>query len=277
MSRAGQLLLGGLALASLAYVLSRPAPEQGPEEVPLPAPAAPAPGGGDWEVEVVAEYPHDPGAYTQGLVWHAGSLYESTGLYGRSSLRQVELATGTVQRQVALPPECFGEGLARVGERLVQLTWQEGKALYWTLGDMSRAAERSFTGEGWGLCWDGSRLVMSDGTATLTLRDAESFAEIGRLAVTRGGRPLDLLNELECVEGAIWANVYTTDELVRIDPETGVVTATVDASLLRGLDPGHRAEVANGIAWRPETKTFLLTGKFWGKLFEVRFVPKARR
>ncbi|HEX4952302.1 MAG TPA: glutaminyl-peptide cyclotransferase [Thermoanaerobaculia bacterium] len=273
MSRAGRILLGGLAVAGMVYLLTRPAPKQ---EAPRRPAARPFAGGGDWEVELVAEYPHDVTAYTQGLLWHGGSLYESTGLYGRSTLRQVELSTGTVLREVRLPMELFGEGLARVGERLVQLTWQEGKALYWHLADLSRAAERSFTGEGWGLCWDGARLVMSDGSATLTLRDAESFAETGRIAVTRGGRPLDLLNELECVEGVIWANVYTTDEVVRIDPETGAVTATVDASLLRGLDLGRGAEVANGIAWRPETKTFLLTGKRWSKVFEVRFVPKGR-
>jgi glutaminyl-peptide cyclotransferase len=222
-------------------------------------------------VRVVAVYPHDPEAFTQGLVWHQGALYESTGLYGRSTLRRVDLASGAVVRRVDLPPRLFGEGLALVGDRLVQLTWQEGLALVWGVERFERRGERRYQGEGWGLCHDGRRLVMSDGSGRLVFRDPETFAAVGELAVTVGGRPAERLNELECVGSEIWANVWGSGEVLRIDAASGRVTAVADASGL--LSPLERAgtDVLNGIAHRPETGTFLLTGKLWPKLFEVAF------
>jgi glutamine cyclotransferase len=226
-------------------------------------------------VRVVARYPHDVEAYTQGLLWHDGKLYESTGLYGRSSLRRVDLSTGRVEEKAPLSPDLFGEGLALVDGGFVQLTWREGRALRWSLAGLALTGEWRYAGEGWGLATDGDRLVQSDGSATLTFRDPRTFAVTGTLAVADGDRPVALLNELEAVDGALYANVYTTEEIVRIDPRSGRVTGRVDASPLhqevieKGGDPEG---VLNGIAWRPETRTFLLTGKLWPTLFEVELV-----
>jgi glutaminyl-peptide cyclotransferase len=225
---------------------------------------------------VVAVHPHDPAAYTQGLLWHEGTVFESTGLYGSSSLRRWELATGRILARVDLPGDLFGEGLARVGDRLVQLTWREGRALVWDLRTLGRVSELAYLGEGWGLCFDGRRLAMSDGSAELIFRAPDTLAETGRVTVTLEGAPLAELNELECVGGEIYANVYGADRIVRIDPESGRVEALIDASRLLAGEERARAEVLNGIAFRPETRTFLLTGKLWPKLFEVELDPGPR-
>lgn len=225
-------------------------------------------------VEVVRVLPHDATAFTQGLVWNGRTLYESTGLLGRSSLREVELETGRVLRRVALPPDVFGEGLAQVGERLVQLSWRNGLALVWDAATFERRGEHRYAGEGWGLCYDGRRLVMSDGSSTLTFREAATFAETSRIHVTLDGAPLASLNELECVRGDIYANVWQTDDIVRIEAASGRVTARIDARGLLAPDERTDADVLNGIAYRPEAGTFLVTGKLWPKLFEVRFVPR---
>lgn len=225
-------------------------------------------------VEVVRVLPHDATAFTQGLVWNGRTLYESTGLLGRSSLREVELETGRVLRRVALPPDVFGEGLAQVGERLVQLSWRNGLALVWDAATFERRGEHRYAGEGWGLCYDGRRLVMSDGSSTLTFREAATFAETSRIHVTLDGAPLASLNELECVGGDIYANVWQTDDIVRIEAVSGRVTARIDARGLLAPDERTDADVLNGVAYRPEAGTFLVTGKLWPKLFEVRFVPR---
>lgn len=266
------LAAAALALAALWWLRSSPDANGGPPQVAEPAPTPPAPAE-RLVPRVLAAYPHDPGAFTQGLLWHDGALWESTGQYGRSEVRRVEVASGRVLRRAALPRELFGEGLARVGERLVQLTWREGRALVWDLAGLEVVAEHRYAGEGWGLCFDGRRLVMSDGTAELTFRDPESFAESGRVTALLEGRPVSNLNELECAGGEVWANVWSSEALVRIDPENGRVTAVVDASGL--LAPAERAgvDVLNGVAWRPDTRSFYLTGKYWPKLFEVIFVP----
>jgi glutamine cyclotransferase len=224
-------------------------------------------------VKVLSVRPHDPNAYTQGLVWDHGTLYESAGLYGSSSLRQVDPATGEVRRRLDLPPGFFAEGLAKVGERLVQLTWREGVAFIYDLRSFERVGEHHYEGEGWGLCNDGRRLVMSDGSDRLSFRDLASFALLGRVDVRLDGRPAWRLNELECVDGAVYANVWTTDEILRIDPASGRVTAVVDAGGLLGAEEMAHAEVLNGIAYDPVKKTFLITGKLWPKMFEVVFVP----
>jgi glutamine cyclotransferase len=226
------------------------------------------------KVKVVSTRPHDPAAYTQGLVWHEGMLYESTGLYRESSLRQVDPATGEVRRRVDLPSRYFGEGLARVGDRLIQLTWEEGVAFVYRLSDLTKVGEHRYPGQGWGLCYDGTRLIMSDGSDRLAFRNPETFALLKQVRVQMNGAPVDRLNELECVDGAVYANVYQTEDLVRIDPATGEVTAVIDASgLLGSADYQAGAEVLNGIAWMPETKRFLITGKRWPLMFEVELVP----
>jgi glutamine cyclotransferase len=225
-------------------------------------------------VTVRAEYPHDPDAFTQGLLVDGDRLFESTGLHGRSSVREVEIATGKVLRRQDLPSRLFGEGLAEVGERLIQLTWQSGLALIWDRDRFTREGELSYSGEGWGLTWDGERLIMSDGSSWLLFRDPRTFDELGRVQVTLNGRPLPRLNELEWVDGAVWANVWQSESIVRIDPTTGEVTGVADCSGLESrLPPGSSAtiDVLNGIAYWPAHHTFLVTGKLWPKLFEVSF------
>jgi glutamine cyclotransferase len=245
--------------------------------VAVPAPAASptaAAGAEQLRVEVVAAYPHDPQAFTQGLLLHDGTLYESTGLIGRSSLRQVELSTGKVLRRVEVPPPLFGEGLAAVGDRLVQLTWENHVALVYELATLQQVQTFAYPTEGWGLCFDGTQLIMSDGSPRLYYRDPRTFDARGVLEVVRNGRPLSRLNELECVGDAIYANVWTTDSIVRIDKSTGAVTAEIDAAGLLTAAERSKADVLNGIAYDASSGTFLITGKLWPRLFRVRFVPK---
>jgi len=227
--------------------------------------------------EVVAVYPHDPAAFTQGLLLaDDDTLIESTGLYGQSSLREVELASGRVLRRLELPPDLFAEGVALVGERLWQLTWREQLALQYDAAEWRMVDSVRYEGEGWGLCHDGRRLVMSDGSSRLTFRDPETFAVVGGVNVRLGGAGVEVagLNELECVSGAVYANVWQTDEIVRIDAATGAVEALVDASGLLTARERAAADVLNGIAYRAAGNTFLVTGKLWPWLFEVRFVVR---
>jgi glutamine cyclotransferase len=220
-------------------------------------------------VRVVAAHPHDRAAFTQGLLFHDGKLYESLGLEGRSALREVEISTGRVVREVRLPGRQFGEGLALAGDRLVQLTWRDGVAHVWRLADFAPAGELRFEGEGWGLAFDGRRFIQSDGSATLTFRSATDFSPLGKLAVVRDGRPEAFLNELELAGGALYANVWQSDEIVRIDLARGRVDAAWSAAGLLTPEERARAEVLNGIAWNPATNRFYLTGKLWPWLFEV--------
>lgn len=253
-----------------------------PQGAPPPAAASPSPAtaagtGAPWKpaerkkVKVLSSVPHDAQAYTQGLVWHEGTLYESAGQYGVSTLRQIDPKTGKVLRSVPVPRQYFAEGLARVGDRLIQITWQEETALLWDLATFERRGELPYGGEGWGLCYDGRRLIMSDGSDRLSFRDPATFAVTGSVNVVRDGRPVIELNELECVDGAVYANVWRTDEILKIDPATGRVAEVIDASGLLTPEETFQADVLNGIAWKPETKTFLLTGKYWPKMFEVVF------
>ncbi len=223
--------------------------------------------------KVLAVYPHDPGAFTQGLVWDGGVLYESTGLYGKSSLRRSDPGSGRVQEFRAVDPNLFGEGLARVGDRLLQLTWHAGIVLVYDLASLELIDEYGFNGQGWGLAYDGSRLVMSDGSHRLTFRDPEDFRWLSTLEVTMAGRPVQSINELEFAEGSLYANVWGEERIVRIDPETGEVDGIIDASGLLSPDEKSRVDVLNGIAYDPVSKTFWLTGKFWPKMFQVVFEP----
>jgi glutaminyl-peptide cyclotransferase len=224
-------------------------------------------------VQVVRTNPHDRNAFTQGLIWRDGVLYESTGLVGRSSLRKVDLTSGTVKQQVTVPEPYFAEGLADVGNRLFQLTWQHGRVFVYDKNTLNRVSELGYTGEGWGLCHDGRALVMSSGSDALTVRAPDTFSVTRTVKVTRAGRPVDRLNELECVGGDVYANVWTTETIVRIDMKTGQVTATIDASGLLAAAERQGIDVLNGIAYDPADQTFLITGKLWPKLFRVKFVP----
>jgi glutaminyl-peptide cyclotransferase len=222
-------------------------------------------------VRILAEYPHATDAFTQGLIWCGDYVYESTGRYGASRLRKVRLSDGEVVREVRLSPRFFGEGLARRGSRLVQLTWRSGIALVYDFETFREKKRLAYSGEGWGLTYDGSWFVMSDGSDVLTFRDPETFAVWRRLPVKLEGRPVHLLNELEYAHGFIFANVFQSTDIMRIDPASGAVTAVIDASPLpyRPRIPGE--DVLNGIAHHEERDTFLLTGKLWPKMFEVRF------
>lgn len=242
--------------------------------------------------EVLNVYPHDPSAFTQGLLWHEGFLYESTGLRGQSSLRRVDVETGEILalRPVNRPPEqltganalpdYFAEGLERVGDTLIQLTWTEGEAFIYDLATLEQIGLFTYDGQGWGLCYDGRYLFMSDSTGYLDVREAETFDLIVSMAVTLNGSLLqaNLLNELECVGDHIYANLWRTDYIVKINKLNGVIEAVIDASTLLPTDEKSALQarngdaVLNGIAYNPQTDTFYLTGKNWDKLFEVRFV-----
>ena len=226
-------------------------------------------------LKVIRRFPHDPRAFTQGLLFFEGKFYESTGLLGRSSLRRVDPDSGVVERGVDLPADLFGEGLARVGGRLFQLTWQNGRALVWNLATLRKEREISYQGEGWGLCFDGRHLIMSDGSDTLAIRDAESFAKVGAIVVRRAGQPLRNLNELEWVEGVVYANIWQDNHIARIDPRTGEVTGWIDASGLLAPGEARAADVLNGIAYLPATGHLALTGKLWPWIFEAEVVPDA--
>jgi glutaminyl-peptide cyclotransferase len=268
------LLVTTVFLAGLGGVWAWRRPSETPENpgAALVASAGPSSGMERLKVQVVSTRPHDPGSFTQGLVLHEGSLYESAGQYGGSSLREVDPQTGAVKRRVEMPQQYFAEGLALVGDRLIQLTWQEKVAFVYDRATFEKKGEFLYDGEGWGLCHDGKRLVMSDGSDRLTFRDPATFAPAGSVNVTFSGRPAYKLNELECVDGAVYANVWGADAILRIDPETGRTTAVIEASGLLTPEEQGRADVLNGIAYDPVKKTFLLTGKYWPKMFEVKFV-----
>lgn len=225
--------------------------------------------------EVVSVRPHDPEAFTQGLLIEEGRLFESTGRYGSSTLREVDPMSGVVVRAVALDDALFGEGLDLVDDRLVLLTFQEGTAFVFDRDTFELIGDFPYDTEGWGLCYDGARLVMSDGTETLVFRDPETFAVVGSVVVTIDGELVEGINELECVDGEVWANIWYTDVIYRIDPATGEVTGVVDASNLLATPLDDDAAVLNGIAYDEVTQTWLVTGKLWPSMFEVRFVPDA--
>ena len=222
--------------------------------------------------EVVASHPHDPGAFLQGLVFHDGVFYESTGQYGASSLRRVEFPSGKVIKQVKLTPDLFGEGLALVGDRLVQLTWTTKRGFVYDRETFKVLREFTYQNEGWGLTFDGKDLIMSDGSDQLTYLDAETYQPKRVLNVTRDGRPVTQLNELEFIEGEIWANVWHQDVILRIDPATGQVTKVIDLKgiIRREMLGGNPEAVLNGIAYDAQGKRIFVSGKMWPLIFEIR-------
>ncbi len=226
------------------------------------------------DFRVVAVYPHDPGAFTQGLAYRDGVLYEGTGLYGGSSLRETRLATGEVVRSQRLPPQLFGEGIALFGDRLIQLTWRSEIGLVWDLENLTIVGTFVYPTEGWGITSDGHRLIMSDGTSTLRFLDPETFRATGTVEVMAEGAPLSNINELEYVDGLVYANVWETDEIAIIDPETGEVVGWIDLSGLLTGEEQMRADVLNGIAYDPENKKLLVTGKLWPKVFQIEVVAR---
>jgi glutamine cyclotransferase len=223
-------------------------------------------------VQVLATLPHDPTMYTEGLEIHNGLLYESSGLVGHSRLRAAPLSGGAPAQETLLPAPLFGEGLTVTDSRLWQLTWTNRVAIERDPATLVQRRQVEYQGEGWGLCYDGRRLVMSNGSDRLTFRDPVTFEPSGYVDVRQNGTPVSRLNELECAGGVVWANVFLTDHILRINPTTGAVTGVAGAS---GLYTGRSADdVLNGIAAIPGTDQFLITGKRWPSLFRVRFVPE---
>jgi glutamine cyclotransferase len=224
---------------------------------------------------IVNTYPHDRNAFTQGLQYVDGALYEGTGLHGESSIRKVKLETGEVMQRRPLSPAHFGEGITVRGGELVQLTWKSGLAFVYDAGTFQPKRTFTYAGEGWGLTQDKAGFIMSDGTDALRFLDPGSFKETRRLRVTANGAPLKDLNELEYVKGEIFANVWMTDRIARIDPSTGRVTGWIDLTgLLPVRDRWHPDQVLNGIAHDEKGDRLFVTGKLWPKLFEIRLVRK---
>lgn len=225
--------------------------------------------------QVVASYPHDPAAFTQGLVFAGGLLYEGTGLYGESSLRRVRLADGEVLQQVDLESRFFGEGIALLRGRIFQLTWREGTGFIYDLESLEKIGEFTYPGEGWGLTTDGTYLIMSDGSSLLRFLDPETLEPVGTLQVRSSRGEVTLLNELEYINGEIWANIWLSSVICRIDPQSGQVLGWIDLQQLSAAEregnPG--ADVLNGIAWDAEAERIFVTGKLWSRVYEIRLVP----
>ena len=222
-------------------------------------------------VEVHRRFPHDTTAYTQGLILFEGKLLESTGRYGQSDLRRLDPATGTVEQRVGISPAFFGEGIARVDDRLIMLTYKAQRAFALGIEQFDQLETFRYRGEGWGLCNDGRRLIMSYGSSRLTFRDLRSFEEIGGVDVTLRGVPQMQLNELECVGDTVYANVYQRDIILRIDLVSGYVIEYIDASGLLTPEESRGVDVLNGIAYDPDRDRFYITGKLWPTMFEVTF------
>ena len=249
--------------------------------------------------EVIASFPHDSESFTQGLLLHDGTFYESAGEYGKSDVRQVTIETGEVIRQVELNEQIFAEGLTLVDDHLIQLSWRENIAIVWDLATFEPVGRYLYETEGWGICYNGDQIYMSDGSPNLFVRDAQTFQLQAMLPVTQDGVPVRNLNELECVGDHVYANVWQANTIVRIQKATGYVDGVIDASNLINEEPSVLAElspmatviaqaatpqpeialtpnraVLNGIAYNPETDTFYLTGKLWSTVYEVRLVAR---
>lgn len=222
--------------------------------------------------EIVAEYPHDRTAFTQGLFWHKGHLYEGTGQYGQSRIARIDLETGKADLVQPLPASDFGEGITRWRDQIIGVTWQGGRGYRWRLKDFKLIGEFRYEGEGWGVTMVGDQLALSDGTSNIRFFDPATMAEQRRITVSIAGAPLKMINELETIDGKIWANVWTTDFIVRIDPADGKVDQIVNLAGLRdrsGAATNFDA-VLNGIAWDEEKRRLFVTGKNWPKLYEIR-------
>lgn len=281
MARRGKLFLPVFLGLALLFAVSAQA-GCGKRSAPADAPGPAAPGDGAIVSQgipvhgyrVIASYPHDTENFTEGLDYVGGLLYEGTGLYGKSKLTVSDLATGRVEAELSLAPEYFGEGVTVLGDEVFQLTYTSRLGFVYDRESLETARTFAYPTEGWGLTDDGERLIMSDGTSTLFFLDPQSGAETGRLTVTDGGSPVDALNELEYIDGEIYANVWMTERIAVISPRTGEVKAWID---LAGLNPDPSQltgeYVLNGIARGPESGRILVTGKCWPSIFEIEILP----
>ncbi len=228
-----------------------------------------------YRADIARSYPHDTAAFTQGLLWLDGQMYESTGQVGQSNIRRVTLQTGAVEQQVDLPPPHFGEGITIFGDKIYQLTWTSGKAFVYDRNTLKLLREFTYEGQGWGLTTLGNELIMSDGSATLRVLDPETFEVRRRVTVTENGTPVKDLNELEMVKGELWANLWTKDRIARINPQSGAVLGWIDlAGLLPQSMKTGNEDVLNGIAYDSTTDRIFVTGKYWPRLFEITLRPQ---
>ncbi len=250
------LFIGGIPLAAFLFQNAPPnIPHQG--------------------YRIVHQFPHDPSAFTQGLIYVNGALYESTGLHGHSSLRKVDLQTGRVLQEIKIPDRFFAEGLTDWRQHLVQLTWQAHTGFVYDLFTFAKLRDFSYPGEGWGLTHDRKDLIMSDGSDTLRYLDPETYQSVRLLHVTASGAPVTNLNELEYLRGEIYANIWETDTIARISPVTGNVLHFVDMTgLLSAADRAGQPDVLNGIAYDSKNDRLFVTGKLWPKLFEIKIVDQ---
>jgi len=229
-----------------------------------------------YSFDVVQSYPHDPGAFTQGLVWHDDRLFESTGQVGQSDIREVELTSGRVIRKHELEAPHFGEGIALLGDKLFEITWTTGKAFVYDWKTFTRTGQFTYEGEGWGLTTDGTAIIMSNGTSSLAWRDPATFAVQKTITVSDHGTPVSQLNELEWVKGEIWANIWQSEQIARIDPATGNVIGWIDlAGILPSIDRTGKEDVMNGIAYDAARDRLFVTGKLWSKLYEIKLKQRS--
>jgi len=228
-----------------------------------------------YDYRIAATYPHDPDAFTQGLVYLDGQLYESTGQIGRSTIRRVNIADGRVLQSVSIPPGQFGEGIVDWRDQIISLTWTNGIGYRWDRRTLRRVGRWRYPGEGWGLTRGGAEIVMSDGTAELRFLDPRTLAERRRVTVTFQGRPVSRLNELEWVRGEVFANIWMTPLIARIDPASGRVTGVIDLTALAAENSAGEDNVLNGIAYDPAGDRLFVTGKNWSHLYEIDLVPRA--
>ncbi|HEY9155718.1 MAG TPA: glutaminyl-peptide cyclotransferase [Opitutaceae bacterium] len=278
LAKCGLMLIGSMAIAAepTPVPLATPASVPLPTATPSPAASSPAATAVHETYEIVHVYPHDTTAFTEGLLVAHGHFFESTGLNGESTLREVDITTGRVLRRVSLKSEYFGEGLAVLGDRAYQLTWKNNVGFVYSLDTFQVVDQFFFVGEGWGLTSDGETLIMSDGTSHLRVLDSKTLQTARTIDVTYEGQPLTNINELEYIHGQIFANIWQTNAVVRIDPATGKVIGIIDFSgLLKPTDYGPNTDVLNGIAYDAERDRLFITGKKWPKIFEVRLNPPA--
>lgn len=271
------IFLSLLSACNAGQATSRPSITPAPSSaVALSAEQSPVPFRvQNYTYEIVNIFPHDPSAFTQGLVYHQGVFYESTGLNGQSSLRKVELQTGRVLKRLEVPEQFFAEGLALFNNKLFQLTWQSHRAFVYDLDSFQMLNTFTYTGEGWGLTQDGRSLILSDGTNQIRFLDPETFAVQRTINVQDEGQPIHQLNELEYIKGEIFANIWQTDRIARIDPQTGRVTGWLNlAGLLPYEDRARGVDVLNGIAYDEAGDRLFVTGKLWPKLFEIRLLTR---
>lgn len=260
------------AVAYAAFVATQgtPLPTVPPTTTPPPTTAPPA----QYTYRIVNTFPHDPEAFTQGLVYHDGVFYEGTGLWGESTLREVAIETGSVIRSHALEPQFFGEGITLLNDKIYQLTWQEQTGFVYDRETFRELLTFNYPTEGWGITHDGQKLIVSDGSSTLYFWDPGTLQEIGRITVRDDQGQLNRLNELEYIDGEIWANIWMTNLIARISPETGDVLGYVDLTgLLDTSGLAQPVDVLNGIAYDPQTGHIFVTGKLWPSVFEIEVIP----